>query len=276
VVRHDDTVQDGEERPTSSPLEDLMFHTKSRAEQLHDHADSLACTASSVAEQLRERVVPAVGQAAGNAKEWAKPRVEHGIVVAAPKLESAVSGLAPKVDTARDKIVDELIPRLAEAISAMAAASAAARDEAVSRGQGAAAVISGDAVASPKGRKKRVLLAFGVLTAAAAAAMAVMRKSAPKDDPWTTPIADPYVASSNGRHAAATPVDEATDTAETESEIIEALGEDGTPSPLDPAGDSSTAVSDAAEIDANDEDANGKGVNGKSTQEKGTDETPSE
>jgi len=254
-----------------------MFHTKSRTEQLHDHADSLACTASSVADQLRERVVPAVGQAAGNAKEWAKPRVEHGIVVAAPKLESAVSGLAPKVDTARDKIVDELIPRLTEAISAVAAASAAARDEAVSRGQGAAAVISGDAVASPKGRKRRVLLAFGVLTAAAAAALAVMRRSAPKDDPWTTPIADPYVASSNGRHAAATTVDEA---AEAESEIIDALDENGAPSPLDAAGDPSMAVGDAADTDAADEDANGKDVNGKdsnrkSTHRKGTDETPS-
>lgn len=255
-----------------------MFHTKSRTEQLHDHADSLACTASSVAEQLRERVVPAVGQAAGNAKEWAKPRVEHGIEVAAPKLESAVSGLAPKVDTARDKIVDELIPRLAEAISAWAAASAAAKDEALSRGQGAAAVISGDAVASPKGRKRRVLLAFGVLTAAAAAAMAVMRRSAPKDDPWTTPIADPYVASSNGRHAAATQVDEAVDKAE--PEIIDSLADDGAPSPLESAGDSSMAVSDAADVNDNDEDANGKSVNGKdasrkSTHRKGPDETPS-
>jgi hypothetical protein len=261
-----------------------MFRTKSRTEQLHDQADSLACTASSVADQLRERVVPAVGQAAGNAKEWAKPRVEHGIEVAAPKLESAVSGLAPKVDTARDKIVDELIPRLAEAISAWAAASAAAKDEAVSRGQGAAAVISGDAVASPKGRKRRVLLAFGVLTAAAGAAVAVMRKSAPKDDPWTTPIADPYVASSNGRHAAATQVEEAIDKAEAKSEVIDSLADNGAPSPLESVGDSSMAVSDTADGDDNDEDANGNGngksVNGKdasrkSTHRKGPDETPS-
>ena len=125
-----------------------MFHSKSRTEQLQDHSASLASSAASVAEQLRERVGPAVEQAAGNAMEWgqprveaarlwAKPRVEHGIEVAAPKLESVVSGLAPKVDTARDKIVDELLPRLAEAIAAFTAASAAAKDEALTRGAGA-------------------------------------------------------------------------------------------------------------------------------------------
>ena len=191
-----------------------MFHSKSRAEQLQESLqDNTASLASSAANQLRERVVPAVGHAAGSAKEWsqprveaardwAKPRVEHGIELAAPKLESAVSSLAPKVDTARDKIVEELLPRLTEAIAAFSAASAAAKDEAVARGTGAAAVISGDAVAQPKSRKKRrLLLGLGLLGAAAAGVAAFMKRSAPKDDPWATPLADPYVAPSPGRHA---------------------------------------------------------------------------
>jgi len=244
-----------------------MFRSKSRTEQLQDQADSLAYTAATVADQLRERVLPAVGQATENAREWARPRVEHGIEVAAPRLESAVSALAPKVDTARDKIVDELIPRIAEALSAWAAASAAARDEAISRGQGAAAVISGDAVASPKGKKRRVLVALGLLAGAAAAATAVMRKSAPKDDPWTTPLADSYVASSNGRHSAATKVEEATDTTRIDSELIDGLGEDSGPSPLDPAAEASMAVD-------GDADADHKDTGDKSTQ-KGTDDNPS-
>src|ERR1035437_885571 len=179
-----------EAEPTSPPVEDIMFRIKSRTEQVQGQSESLASTAAAVADQLRERVGPAVGQATESAMEWARPRVEHGIEVAAPRLESAVNGLGPRVDTARDKIVDELIPRLAEAISIWAAASAAAKDEAVSRGQGAAAVISGDAVASPKGRKKRILLILGLVGAAGAAAMTLMRKSAPKDDPWTTPLAE--------------------------------------------------------------------------------------
>ena len=192
-----------------------MFRRKSRTgqltEQVQNQSESLACSAATVADQLRERLVPAVGQATENAREWARPRVEHGIEVAAPRLESAVSGLAPKVDTARDMIVDELIPRIAEAISAWAAASGAAKDEALSRGQGAAAVLSGDAVAAPKGRKKRkILLALGLIGGASAAAMVFTKNnSAPKDDPWTTPLADPYVATPDGRHSAGAPVDAA-------------------------------------------------------------------
>jgi hypothetical protein len=214
-------------------VEDIMLCTKNRKEQIQDHSASLAGTAATVTDQLRERVAPAVGQAAGSAIEWSQPRVEaardwarphldHGIEVAAPKLESAVSGLAPKVDTARDKIVDELLPRIGEAIASWAAASTAAKDEAVSRGHGAAAVISGDAVASPKHKKKgRVLMALGLLAAAGAGVAAFMKKSAPKDDPWTTPLADPYVAPSNGRHSTAAQVEEVVEEVEVDADLAE-------------------------------------------------------
>jgi len=200
-------------------LEDLVFHNKSRKRQLQDRSASLADGAGTVADQLRDRVAPAIGQAAESAREWgqprveaarewAKPHVEHGIEIAAPKLESAVSSLAPKVDIARDKIVDELLPRVADAITSWAAATAAAKDEAASRGAGAVAVVSGNAVASPKGKKRgKVLMIFGLLSAAAAGAAAFMKRSAPKDDPWATPLEDPYVAPSTGRHSSLDPMD---------------------------------------------------------------------
>ena len=250
-----------------------MFRTKSRkeqlTEQLQDQQEALACTTATVAEQLRERVVPAVGQATVNAREWARPHVEHGIEVAAPRLESAVNGLAPRVDTARDMIVDELIPRIAEAINAWAAASVAAKDEAVSRGQGAASVLSGDAVASPRGRKKkRVLVGLGLLTAAVAAAMAFMKKSAPKDDPWTTPLADQYGATPSGRHSAGSPFDESTASGKTgatqmESEIIDSLDEKGVPSPMDAAKDAELIAGDATGATGNGETSSARaGKNG--------------
>jgi hypothetical protein len=259
-------------------VEDIMFHTKSRTDKVQAQSESLASTAATVAEQLRERVGPAVGQATENAMEWARPRVEHGIEVAAPRLESAVSGLGPKVDTARDKIVDELIPRIAEAISIWAAASAAAKDEAVSRGQGAAAVISGDAVAARKGRKKRVLLILGLLGAAGAAAMTLMKKSAPKDDPWTTPLADPYGAAPNGRHSASSTVDHAT-TTEPEISIVDSLDKTGVPSSNDPATDTDVtdsnpvnkdAIKDLPEKSAKTKD----GASKTGTDQNGTDKNP--
>ncbi|HZW44633.1 MAG TPA: hypothetical protein VFF32_09630 [Dermatophilaceae bacterium] len=244
-----------------------MFHSKSKKEQLQDHSSSLADSAGTVADQLRERVAPAIGQAAGSAKEWgqprveaarlwAKPRVEHGIEVAAPKLESAVSGLAPKVDIARDKIVDELLPRVTEAITAWAAASAAAKDEVVSRGSDAAAVVRGDAVATPKRKKRgRVLMTLGLLGAAGAAVTSFLKKSAPKDDPWATPLTDPYIAPSDGRRSGVEslePVDtaSATETAATsdaEPETLEPLDEASVPDPLAPAAETDAAPSDSTD-----------------------------
>jgi len=237
-----------------------MFRTKTKTQQIQDHSASVADTAAMVAEQLRERVVPAVGQAAESAlewgqprveaaREWARPRVEHGIEVAAPKLESAVTGLAPKVDTARDMIVDELLPRIADTIAAWAAASTAAKDEAIARGQGAAAVISGDAVASPRGRRGRVFLVLGLFTASAAAVVAFMKRSAPKDDPWTTPLADPYVAPSNGQHSRIAPVEPGVEVAAAGSEIIADPDETVAPSPLDRVTDSDAAETNTTEKD---------------------------
>ena len=257
-----------------SPVEDIVFRSKSRTEQLteqlQDQSESLADAAATVAEQLRERVGPAVGQATENAMDWARPHFEHGVEAAAPRLESAVNGLAPKVDTARDKIVDELIPRLAEAISAWAATTAAAKDEAVSRGQGAAAVLSGDAVASHKGKKTRVLLVLGLLTAAAAAVMAVMKKSAPKDDPWTTPLADRYGEMSNGQHSAASPRSEAAETASTteRSEIIEPLDETGTGDPMDLATEIDLTGKDRANKDLTEKNTTSKNGSSKNGSDK--------
>ncbi len=259
-----------------------MFRRKSRTEQLteqiQEQSDSLASTAAAVADQLRERVVPAVGQATVNAKEWARPRVEHGIEVAAPRLESAVNGLAPRVDTARDKIVDELIPRIAEAIAAWAAASAAARDEVVSRGQGAAAVISGDAVATPKGGKKRkALLVLGLIGAAGAAAMTVMKKSAPKDDPWTTPLADTYGSASNGQHsagatagAASAKVTEEADAAK--SEVIDFLDEKSAKATT---GDGELTADASEKDDAGKDEAKKSGAHRNNASKNG-DDTPSD
>ncbi|MEP7017400.1 MAG: hypothetical protein ABI899_05195 [Actinomycetota bacterium] len=261
-------------RPTPTPLEDLVFHSKSRTEQLQDQSASLVSTAASVAEQLRERVVPAVGQVAESAMErvqphveaarlWAKPRVEHGIEVAAPRLESAVSGLAPKVDTARDKIVEELLPRLIEAITAFAAVSAAAKDEAVTRGTGAASILSGDATATPKRKKKgRLLLILGLLGAAAAGVATFMKKSAPKDDPWATPLADSYVAPSTGRHSSVAAVDETADLHDIADPLDDPAAADSEPASVESldGSDASPAKGSSAAADHGKKDDKGSGA----------------
>lgn len=186
-----------------------MFHQKSKTDQAKRRADQAVSAAGSFAQNLRDRVVPATAAAkswgkpraeaaydwtkphAEAARDWAKPHVEHGIGMAAPKLESAVGQLSPKVDTARDKIVDEVLPRISEALATLAAT----KDDAVSRGSEAAYNISGGAVGKPKRKKGGFLIVLGLLTAAGAAAVAFAKKSsAPKDDPWATPLSEPYAA----------------------------------------------------------------------------------
>jgi hypothetical protein len=171
--------------------------------------------------------------------------------VAAPKLQGAVEGLAPKVDTARDTIVDTLLPRVAEAIAAVAAASAAAKEgasDAADRSSDAFAVLKGDAVAKRPRRKGRLLL-FVTLAAAAAAAVAAFRKSAPREDPWATPLDDPYTAPATGRDSSVSATDKVHQLADAAKEKageakdkVTSRGRhasDATADPLDPAAEDS-------------------------------------
>ncbi|MGZ4687819.1 hypothetical protein [Oryzihumus sp.] len=59
-------------------------------------------------------------------------------------------------------------------------------------------------MARPKRRGRKLLLLLG-LGGAAAAGFAAFKRSAPKDDPWATPLQDPYIAPSAGRTSTTTP-----------------------------------------------------------------------
>jgi hypothetical protein len=154
----------------------------------------MAGTASTVSEQLRERIAPAVTHKARDAKTWAAPRVERGVErgldLAAPRVELAVEKVSPKVDAARDKLVEDLLPRLVVALNAAAAAGHAASDageEVRTRSKGAAAVLSGDAVAKPKRHRGRRFLLLAMIAAAVSAAVGVVKSRSAKDDPWAIP-----------------------------------------------------------------------------------------
>jgi hypothetical protein len=210
-------------------------NTEKALDRAHTQLLQAAQLSAIATEQLRSRVAPAVAQAAvaattakelaqprvEAAKVWAKPHFEHGVELAAPKVDAAVQTLVPKVDTARDKIVDDVLPRITAALTAAAAASAAAREEALAvgheaaaRGAGAKMVLTGEAVAKQRralGKGGRVGLIVGLVAVLGAAAAYFAKRSAPKDDPWATPLEDPYVAPAVGVDSslAATPEDAA-------------------------------------------------------------------
>ncbi|WP_091762351.1 hypothetical protein [Pedococcus cremeus] len=239
----------------------MVFGTKSRSEKVQEQAQAQAKQAAAQAAALKERVVPAAEAAAeaardraAQAKDWAMPRVEHGIELAAPRLEKAVEGLGPRVDTARDKIVDDLLPKVAEAITAVAAASAAARANATDltdRGGDALSVLKGESVAKPKHRGGKVLITLGILAALAAAAAAFFKRSAPREDPWATPLGDTYTApgTTGPASAASTAKDKVTSLAGTAKDKAAAAAET--------AKEKASEVADAAKQKAggkNDED----------------------
>lgn len=167
---------------------------KSRKDKVVDQATS---TTTQVKDVVVDKVVPAVSHAAEStrdwagpkvhaAKEWAAPRAQKGIDAAAPRVEHAVDAVSPRIDAARDKLVDEVLPKLVDAITAATSQAAAVREEASSRGSDAVAVLKGDAVAKPKKRHRvRKVLLLGGLVAGGAAAFKAMRGK--KEDPWATP-----------------------------------------------------------------------------------------
>lgn len=167
---------------------------KSRKDKIVDQATS---TTTPVKDVVVDKVVPAVSHAAETtrewagpkvhaAREWAAPRAQKGIDAAAPRVEHAVDTVSPKIDAARDKLVDEVLPKLVEAITAATTQASAVRQEATTRGSDAVAVIKGEAVAKPKKKHRvRKVLLLGGATAGAVAAVKAMRGK--KEDPWATP-----------------------------------------------------------------------------------------
>ena len=138
----------------------------------------------------RAKVAPTVTTGARGAVEWAAPRYERGLAVAAPKVEAAVASMTPAVEAAKVKI-DDLMPRLVEAVTAAAAAGAAASvtaSEYKARSGDAVAVLKGEAVAKrPSKRLRRVITLVPIAAGAGAAGFAAFKSRAPKEDPWAAP-----------------------------------------------------------------------------------------
>ncbi|MEP6760511.1 MAG: DUF5324 family protein, partial [Sporichthyaceae bacterium] len=108
---------------------------------------------------------------------------------AAPKVEAARDWAAPRVEPVATRVKEDVLPRVAEAVTAALAASEPAREEAKSRGTAAIAALRGE-VEAPKPKKHRVRKMFllaGVVGAAVAGWKAWVGSSN-KPDPWATPI----------------------------------------------------------------------------------------
>ncbi|WP_369370373.1 hypothetical protein AB1046_16465 [Promicromonospora sp. Populi] len=154
---------------------------------LSDVSSKAASQAGSIAAQAKDR--------ASNAKDWAQPRVndfiawltpraekawQDSVQAAAPQVEKVAGKAAPLIDSAHDKLVDDLLPKMVSAFNAAADNAAAA--------QGKLAETVADAAdkASKKSSKRGWLVAL-VAGGAAVAGYVFWRRAQPQTDPWAEP-----------------------------------------------------------------------------------------
>ncbi|WP_285100571.1 hypothetical protein [Promicromonospora sp. MEB111] len=156
---------------------------------LSDVSSKAASQAGSIAAQAKDR--------ASNAKDWAQPRVndfiawltpraekawQDSLQAAAPQVEKVAGKAAPLIDSAHDKLVDDLLPKMVSAFNAAAANAAAAQ------GKTSLAETVTDAAdkASRKSSKKGWLIALAA-GGAAVAGYVFWKRAQPQTDPWAEP-----------------------------------------------------------------------------------------
>lgn len=89
--------------------------TEKLQSQVREQGAALADKVGPAMDSARDWATPRVGAAV----EWAQPRLEG----AAPRLEAAVTKVGPAFDMARDRLVDDLLPRLVKTVNEAAAAT---------------------------------------------------------------------------------------------------------------------------------------------------------
>lgn len=188
-------------------------------------ADRTADVRSAAAERTAEARGVAKEKAA-SARDSAVSGLDRGIDAAVPAMQHGVEGVSDKVDSARDKLVDDLLPKLQELLGN----AQAAKNDVLAQPGGAVAVVTG----APKKRAKKggFLIAFGILAAIGAGVayyLSQQKSTTEQDtDPWAgtadagagepvaatapkttgTPAAAPFAASTEAPTAGATQVDE--------------------------------------------------------------------
>ncbi|MEE6287046.1 hypothetical protein V2J52_05185 [Georgenia sp. MJ173] len=122
------------------------------------------------------------------ATDVAAPKLDKawrdGVKATAPKIEAAAEKARPAVDTARDKLVEDYIPRLQQAMHDAAAAAAGEdniKDRAGKAGKAAKKALT-KPTKSHRGAKTVGWILVG--TAAAGTGYLLWRRTQPVEDPW--------------------------------------------------------------------------------------------
>ncbi|WP_029210860.1 hypothetical protein [Arsenicicoccus bolidensis] len=229
---------------------------KSRLELAQEDAAAKAhaftSSAGDKAAQVKDSVMTAPKLAAG--------AVASGALAAADKVKDTVSHGSDVVEAKTSKadkgngLIEDLMEALPGLLAAGTAAKAATSDKAQDAGKTALGLLATKKVADKakddsypkthlskrqlkkelKARERKqgkLLVTLGLLATAAAVAAVVYKKTAPQDDPWATPLADPYTPASStiGTSAGAATGYASTTTATTSDDAIVSDHEAGDP-----------------------------------------------
>ncbi len=177
------------------------------ADQVSASADAAADAAKRAAQAAADRSVPLFDVASGRvvpaaqaARHAAEPALSAAWEKAAPLIEQARSRagdvahdhVAPRVEIARDKLVDDVVPRVGAALTGALAASAPYREEAARRGGAALAALKGEVEAPKKKRHvgRNLLVVSGIAGLVALAYKYLTGES--KSSGWQTPSGTTY------------------------------------------------------------------------------------
>jgi hypothetical protein len=231
-----------------------LLKSKGRVETAKDRVRPLAESASQkvgpVAGQVRDHLAPAVGTAREKVSPYAEKAVERGATIAhaavgkaGPVIDDALSKVGPATEhaaeKARERLNDDLLPKVTAALAALAAAAEPVVEETARRGKATKAALRGELDVPKKSHKLRkvvLFLGFGALAAAA-----VKKLLTPPEPAWqSTPTSgrdySSAPAGTTSRPAAdkpagaATPADATTDTSPSngKTDDVDANTTDGT------------------------------------------------
>ncbi|MFD2027289.1 hypothetical protein [Promicromonospora aerolata] len=185
---------------TRKKVTDYVDTSKIDTEKVKERAAEASALLSDVSSRAAVQAEALAAQAKGqasSAKDWAQPRVndfiawltpraekawQDSLQAAAPQVEKVAGKAAPLIDTAHDKLVDDLLPKMVATFNDAASNAASAQGKASL----AASVTAAADKANKKGSKKGWLVALAA-GGVAVAGYVFWKRAQPQTDPWAEP-----------------------------------------------------------------------------------------
>ncbi|SNC65182.1 hypothetical protein SAMN05445756_1268 [Kytococcus aerolatus] len=163
-------------------------------------ADSVASTAKGAGDSLYAAIVPTIAGAFAAARSATARGVDEGVERSASRVSSGLESAPDQIDSARDWLVEDLLPRIQEMVDHAVDAKDEAADE-----DGALSALAGETVRK-RPRKGGVLMLLGLALLGGAGYFWYTDEKRRQGDPWgkvRTVVEDPWAARNERRAVSA-------------------------------------------------------------------------